>query len=427
MKKSIIVLVTTLLSVSLMAQNEGVPQERTWHRVLKSYNIFFDVNDTKLDSTYKTNARTMEQLKADCQPTLLYGASLPDTIYIHATSSPDGPNALNVRLAKQRALSTKQYLIDLAPEFAKSNFVIEHHVEDWDGLRQVLLSDQNFPQREDMLKVLSDIKSYNNVHSTLKGYNAGWDYFVNNHLHALRNSSIRLVVLSDNPDDEFLRGNANQLARVEAPAGPMLVAPETPIIYKPAATHQWRKMIFAVRTNLLVPGMSVGLEFPIKDNWSIGLDYYYPWILPKSNKWCLQTLGGLMEVKYWFPGKKYQWTREERLQGHAVGVYGGVGYYDYQKKDNGLQGEFVDFGFDYTFALPVAKGKLRMEFNIGLGYVRTWYRPYYMSSDYVDLIKEPGILYNTTNFFGPTKAGVSLVVPIVVKTKAPRKIRKGGE
>ena len=100
-----------------------------------------------------------------------------------------------------------------------------------------------------------------------------------------------------------------------------------------------------------------------------------------------------------------------------MGVYGGAGYYDYQLMEDGIQGEFVDFGVDYTFALPVAKGKLRMEFNIGVGMIRSWYRPYYMSSDYVDLIKEPGILYNSTNFIGPTRAGISLVVPIRVQTK----------
>ena len=77
----------------------------------------------------------------------------------------------------------------------------------------------------------------------------------------------------------------------------------------------------------------------------------------------------------------------------------------------------MDFGVDYTFALPVAEDKLRLEFNLGVGFIYTLYRPYYPSSDYEDLIKEPGIKYRSTNFIGPTRAGVSLVYPITTPTK----------
>ena len=74
-------------------------------------------------------------------------------------------------------------------------------------------------------------------------------------------------------------------------------------------------------------------------------------------------------------------------------------------------------GIDYTYALPIAEDKLRLEFNVGLGFIYTLYRPYYPSSDYDDLIKEPGIKYRSTNFIGPTRASVSLVYPINVNTK----------
>ena len=137
-------------------------------------------------------------------------------------------------------------------------------------------------------------------------------------------------------------------------------------------------------------------------------------------------LGWFVDAKYWFPGEKYQWTRTERLQGHAVGLYAGAGYYDYQNISKGNQGEYIDLGVDYTFALPIAQNRLRLEFNLGVGFIRTWYRPYHPSSDYEDLIKEPGIRYKSTNFFGPTRAGVSLVVPIIVKTKFPKMYKVEG-
>ena len=123
-------------------------------------------------------------------------------------------------------------------------------------------------------------------------------------------------------------------------------------------------------------------------------------------------LGWFIDGKYWFTGEKHKWSPLSKLKGHAVGIYAGVGYYDFQKKTNGIQGEALDIGVDYTFALPVAKDKLRLEFNAGLGFVYTLYRPYYPSSDYDDLIKEPGVKYRTSSFFGPTRASISLVYPI---------------
>ena len=128
-------------------------------------------------------------------------------------------------------------------------------------------------------------------------------------------------------------------------------------------------------------------------------------------------LAWFVDAKYWFPGKKYKWLPDSKLKGHAVGIYGGVGYYDFQNKTEGAQGEFLDVGVDYTFALPVAEDKLRLEFNIGLGFIYTLYRPYNPSTDYSDLIKEPGVKYRTTNFIGPTRAGISLVYPITVPVK----------
>ena len=126
-------------------------------------------------------------------------------------------------------------------------------------------------------------------------------------------------------------------------------------------------------------------------------------------------LGWFIDGKYWFPGQANLWSRDSKLLGHAVGVYAGIGYYDYQNRKRGAQGEYLDLGIDYTYAIPIADNKLRLEFNLGLGMLKTYYRTYQPSSDYNDLIKDPGIKYHSTNIFGPTRASVSLVWPITVR------------
>lgn len=125
-------------------------------------------------------------------------------------------------------------------------------------------------------------------------------------------------------------------------------------------------------------------------------------------------LGWFVDTKYWFGRDRKE---EDKLTGHALGAYAGFGYYDYQWERSGNQGEYIDIGVDYTYAIPVARGKLRMEFNVGLGWIHTVARHYTPTDDYTDLIKDPGIRHRKYNFFGPTRASVSLVVPIRVKVK----------
>ena len=64
---------------------------------------------------------------------------------------------------------------------------------------------------------------------------------------------------------------------------------------------------------------------------------------------------------------------------------------------------------------------MRMEFNIGLGWIRTYARHYSPSDDFSQLIKDPGVKNLVFDFFGPTRASISFLLPISVKYK------KGGQ
>ena len=435
MKKGVLFTLAMLLVCALGAHAQSYSSElldtlkvvSTKH-VQKRYNIYFESGVSRIDRSYQDNGHILDVMESDIRATLEKDGAVPDSLLILSSASPDGNALYNKRLANARAESTKKYILEKFPQFGNATILIRTVDENWDGLRQVLKLYPDFPQGERMLKILDSGADADEMERRLRACKRGWRYMVNNHLYSLRSSSVTMCVVMDGVD-EFVRvvpvEHVERFAYV-----PEFEAPQLP---QPVQTREytreivWKKMIFAPRTNLLVPGFNLGVEVPIKDNWSVGADVYFPWLLAKSNRWCVELLGGFVDAKYWFPGQKYEWTRSERLQGHAVGVYAGAGLYDMQWKRNGAQGEFIDFGVDYTFALPLADNKLRMEFNIGLGLLRTWYRPYYTSSDYADLIKEPGIKYNATIFIGPTRASVSLVVPIVVRTQAPKAYRAGGE
>ena len=417
-KALILTFLLLLCGLSGHAQNEPTQY------IEKRYNIFFRINSTYILQDFQDNSRTIEQMRKDIEATLEMDGAVPDSLIIFSTASPDGKYEYNKWLAETRAMRTEKLLLTMFPQFKDSHIKVEYLEEDWDGLKQVLLKYPEFPQREEMLAVIDDDTDVNSKEKRLRALKEGWDYLVENYIYSLRNSSITLTVVmtGDNHQDEFVRSGVktrpNPIDTVSYSFMPTFEQPFDgkirPVEPDPV---KFRKTIFAARSNLIFPGMSIGLEFPIREHWSIGLDYHYPWLLSRENKWCLEMLAWFADVKYWFTNDKTRWMPTSRLKGHGVGAYAGLGYYDFQNSEEGAQGEFIDFGIDYTYALGVANDKLRLEFNLGIGYIQTWYRPYTPSTDYTDLIKEPGVKYRTTSFMGPTRVGVSLVWPITVPVK----------
>jgi hypothetical protein len=169
------------------------------------------------------------------------------------------------------------------------------------------------------------------------------------------------------------------------------------------------KTVIAIRSNLLLPALNLGAEIPAGNRWSFAADYYYPWLWPgKSNKECFELLGWSAEWRYWF-GKERDAAR--RLLGHSLALYGTGGYYDFEQNYKGKQGEFYGGGLDYTYAVALGKrGRVNMEFTVGVGYIHANSRKYEVLSDGGPLFKKDGeILFD---YVGPTKAAISLVIPI---------------
>jgi hypothetical protein len=238
---------------------------------------------------------------------------------------------------------------------------------------------------------------------------------VSQHMASARNAAvIRIIEIADltlnipqpSFDAEISSPVLEKMEKIEQP----VTEPVEPL---PAPTTE-RKPVVALRSNLLVPALNVGVEVPIGTHWSVGADYYYPWIWPKSdNKDCFEFLGWGVEARYWF-GKNR--TVMDRLQGHSIGLYGYMGYYDFERNYQGYQGEFVNIGLDYTYAMAVGKKRaVHFEFSLGVGYIYSQARKYTVIEPGSPLISDKRTM--KVGFFGPTKANISLVVPIFQKVK----------
>lgn len=181
------------------------------------------------------------------------------------------------------------------------------------------------------------------------------------------------------------------------------------------------KPIFTLRSNLLLPLMNVGAQIPLGNRFSIGLDWYYPFIyrnwspyLDQTN--CFQALGPGADFRIYL-GKKHRKGRENwqyRFSGHSIGIYGMYGRYDVEWQFHGEQARFLNAGVDYMYSARIGKRKrMRLDLSVGVGYFQSRAIEY-------QVFRPGGLAYKTGRildhtWIGPTKATVSLVIPIHAK------------
>ncbi len=164
--------------------------------------------------------------------------------------------------------------------------------------------------------------------------------------------------------------------------------------------------MFALKTNLLydvVLAPNIEFEFPFaKDRFSVMGEFWCPWWCDNDDAWCYELLYGGIEGRWWFQDR----TGRDALTGHFVGLYAGGGYYDFEWKSKGYQGEFmVAAGISYGYSFKLSD-RMRLETSLGVGFMRTDYRHYIGMEDNEFLVWQYDGIYT---WVGPTKAKVSLV------------------
>ena len=166
-------------------------------------------------------------------------------------------------------------------------------------------------------------------------------------------------------------------------------------------------------TNLLydaVSWLNFSIEVPLGDRFSVLYYHQFPWWRwgKGNNEFCMRFLSIGAEGRWWF--------KRDRLTGWFAGLYVESGKWDFERKqDICYQGEHWSTGVSIGYAMPIGK-RLNLEFSLSAGYASIPYRGYQPSEDYEMLIRDPE-KEGRWNYFGPTKAQVSLVLPFTVKYK----------
>ena len=363
-------------------------------------------------------------------------------IVLYGAASPEGAVSKNERLGKERAENLKRWLCIQFPDL-EDRIVTRSKGEDWDGLRQMVENSASLDSlaKSEILQIISSTDSPAKKEAALKAH-PSYKVVEDECLPRIRYSSFggfepfsekspkpatsvrdtAAVAGADSATVAPVDSTLTAVAPVDSTATAPADSSATQAFDAGLMTVRRKKMIAAVKTNLLydaVTALNVEVEVPIGKNFSVMVEDVFPW-WETSNKYCFQMWEMGIEGRYWF--KKWDPAGTEKLRGFFAGVYGMSSKYDFQfDRDINLQGEYWSAGISAGYAMPIGRRKrVNLEFSLAAGPMHTVFRHYQPTQSYDKLIRDPfnaGIDYKTGQwYFGPTKAKVSLVVPINVPT-----------
>ncbi|MBQ7575386.1 MAG: DUF3575 domain-containing protein [Bacteroidales bacterium] len=332
------------------------------------FQIFFPVNISKFSENYLDNPESLAKLDSIIA---IYGANVIDSLLIVARSSPEGRYQFNMDLALNRAKSMSDYLTTHYPDL-NAKIRLDHGISPWPKSKS----------KKDLVR--------------------------------LRYAAFRLVFPFDIEIPVPQMENVVIDESLYALDLPEEVIEQEPIdVVIPAAKS--KMTILALKTNLLydaVTALNFEIEVPIGKRWSIMWEDVFPW-WETGNKYCLQHWEMGPEVRYWF--KPWDVYGTDKLRGFFAGVYGMSSRYDFQyDRSLNWQGEYWSTGLSGGWSTALGRSKWgNLELSLALGYLSTRYRGYIPADDYSLLIRNP-YRVGSASYWGPTKAKVSLVIPINV-------------
>lgn len=169
---------------------------------------------------------------------------------------------------------------------------------------------------------------------------------------------------------------------------------------------------FALKSNLLYDAtatFNLGAEFRLSHKWTFELPVSYnPWTFSDNKKW-----------KHVLVQPQVKWWLCEAFNGHFFGLHAHYAYYNMGNIDLGgmkfpdsvrlknlenyrYQGWLAGAGLSYGYSMYLGK-RFNLEFELGLGWAYLHYDKY-QCANCGDFVKS-----DHKNYFGPTKAAITLV------------------
>ena len=374
-----------------------------------SVKIYFHQGRTEIDLSLRDNRRSLEKI---CRQILEYR---PDTafsickIMVVGAASPEGSIELNRRLSELRAKRLFDHVCGYSPlpDTLKTSVFVGR---DWRGLLRLVENDPGMPGKSETVELLqgivSEVEASGNGENKINElkrlrYGIPYRYMYRNLFPDLRASCLYIWYESKRKSFPAMQVISHLHDTLYLPCKLSPFGGETGG-FQSGEKHG--PFYMAVKTNMLYDALlvpNIGVEFYVGKNWSLAGNWMYAWWKSdrKHNYW--RIYGGDVELRRWF-GRR---AVEKPFSGHHVGLYGQIVTYDFELGGKGYLGDKWSYGggVAYGYSLPVGH-RFNVDFTLGIGYLGGLYKEYIpLDGHYV---------WQTTKkrrWFGPTKAGISLV------------------
>ncbi len=417
MKPFIVLLISGTLAAATAAAQ--VPAD--------SAKVYFRLGHRQYDPSFENNSSGMNPFVNEVKRH--NAASNIERITVRSYTSPDGSNAANERLSRNRCRTISEYLLN---ETGIDPSLIHTEAEGiaWDELLRMVQADAGVPYREEVLELLrttpvwvfdDDNRVVGGRKKSLMELRGGVPYrwLYTNIFPALRNAvAVSLFVKqpdataepspekNEKTDSLGNPGNLENLGNPENLENPeqlgsleQLENPAPAAETLPASHTPWHRL--AIKTNLLYDAIlmpSLEVEYRFNDRWTANAEGDVAWWHndPKHKYYQVMILSG--EGRYWF--KHYN---NRPWHGFYVGAFGGGGKYDLENGNRGYKGTGYMAGISAGFMFPVSRN-ISFEAGLGVGYLTTKYEEY--------LPFEGHYVYQQTSrtgYFGPLKLKFALV------------------
>lgn len=382
--------------------------------------------DFRLDNSEirKDYMQTGANLKALADSIAAIGIESIGGISVISYSSPEGRFNYNKALSGRRAGAMYSYMTSNFPLLADRVDVLADG-ESWHLFRRRTVSDTtlNDSDRTRLLEIIDSDASPDAKKTAIKNYSpALWRKIVREWFPEMRRSFIRL----DWTEDLYTAIPAIPSCPARLPDATLTV-PERELRRADRTVPERYRTVIALKSNLLydaATALNFAVEIPMSERYSILYEHHCPW-WNIGNRYALQLLSFGGEFRWWFLPQPREATgklkQRDALTGHFLGLYGMGGKFDVQAgRELGCnQCYFLSGGLSYGYAFPIGK-YLNLEFSVSAGYAKVDYQHYIPAEDWSLLIRDKNNK-GTMHYFGPTKAEISLVLPIRAKIAGGRK------
>ncbi|MGN0221041.1 MAG: DUF3575 domain-containing protein [Prevotella sp.] len=390
-----------------------------------SVQIFFRTNHSDIEPGFKCNQEHISRFFATFDSLAkAESVRIDSVVLVSSSASPEGSVKANDMLSRRRAASVET----LFREHSKADvrFRIIARGEDWETL-SALLRASKIQGKEKAIEVIENTPDWVFHKGSIVGSRKKsvmdmqggvlWRE-MNKHIFPLLRQATLTVHYSSSAYE--IQHGDTQVQEVREPDSlsslPQSSFPaEEPISVSTEPLPLPGKPLCAVKTNLLADAatlVNIGIEIPVGERYSIAGMFYFPWWKSRANDITIQMLGGTLEGRYWLGNR----SQKSLLTGFFAGIYGGAGYYDFQlgslSNGDGVQGDFyVMGGISAGYAHRIGR-RLRLEYSLGVGYLRSDYREYESveGTKYGDIkvVEYPWEKKRISGFL-PSKLEVSLV------------------